>query len=382
MVTNAYGTVTGGRLKLRAAATSSASILAIIPDETLLVIAEHNDTWYTATYESYTGFVMKPYITLLNHENAVEFSGKVTGGALNMRRTASCLADRLTQIPNNTVITIIDYNADNLWYITDYNGYTGYVMKQYVTVSQPVSGWAYGQVNVAKLNVRREPSASAGRWNNVWPRNRIVLIKNTVQEWYKSLYRGQPAFVSQKYIDVLNTPVHVNLVDRMLYMVTPELGRNDAAYFNGYSGEWCHRFADWLAMNAGMPSHMIPNDSNCGNGMVWFINKRNSGGFYFKNAAHKARFINNYPVVDHLDPALSNTESSYVPSPGDYIYFRWKSASPSVNVSHVGIVATVDKSCLTTWEGNSGGQVVNRTFDLNDPQIIGYGKPKYHESQV
>ena len=169
MITRIFGAVTGGRLNLRAAADSSASILASIPNETLLVVTEHDDTWYAVTYGSYTG----------------------------------------------------------------------YVMKQYVTVSQPVANWAYGQVNVAELNVRREPGTSAGRWNNVWPRNRIVLIKDAVQGWYESLYRGQPAYVVKDYINVLDTAVHASIVDRMLFMVTPELGRDDVAYFNGYSGKWC-----------------------------------------------------------------------------------------------------------------------------------------------
>lgn len=171
--------------------------------------------------------------------------------------------------------------------------------------------------------------------------------------------------------------MHADIVDRMLFMVTPELGRDDVAHFNGYSGEWCHRFADWLAMNAGMPMDMIPNDSNCGTGMVWFINNANSGGFHFKNAEDKARFISNYSAVNHLDSELTVAEEAYVPVPGDYIYFRWTNAASSVNVSHVRIVATVDEESLTTWEGNFGGKVVNRTFTLNDPQIVGYGRPNY-----
>lgn len=381
MITRLFGTVTGGRLNLRADADSSASLLASIPNETLLTVTEHNTTWYAANYSSHTGFVMKQYITLLNLTNASELSGEVTGGSLNMRRTASSAADRLIQIPNNTAITVIDFDADSQWYITDYNGYTGYVMKQYITVSNPIACWAYGQVNVAELNVRREPSTSAARWNNAWPRNRIVLIKDTVAGWYESLYRGQPAYVAKEYINVLDTPVHADIVDRMLFMVTPELGRDDVAYFNGYSGEWCHRFADWLAMNAGMPMDMIPNDSNCGTGMVWFINNAKSGGFLFKNAEHKARFISNYSAVNHLDADLTAAEEAYVPAPGDYIYFRWTNAASSVNVSHVGIVATVGENSLTTWEGNSGGKVVNRTFALNDVQIVGYGKLNYLGAQ-
>ena len=38
MITRIFGTVTGGRLNLLASADSSASILASIPNETLLVI--------------------------------------------------------------------------------------------------------------------------------------------------------------------------------------------------------------------------------------------------------------------------------------------------------------------------------------------------------
>ena len=43
MITRIFGAVTGSRLNLRAAANSSGSIHASIPNETLLVVAEHND---------------------------------------------------------------------------------------------------------------------------------------------------------------------------------------------------------------------------------------------------------------------------------------------------------------------------------------------------
>ena len=377
MLTRIFGAVTGGRLNLRAAANSSAAIIASIPNETLLILSEYNDTWYAACYGAHMGFVKKQYIALTEWASAFEMSGTVTGGALNLRRTASISADRLVQIPDNTVITIVDFDANSPWYITDYAGYTGYVMKQYVSVSPSASAWCYGQVNVNELNVRRQPSISAKRWNSVWPIHRIVLIKDAASEWYESLYRGEPAYIAKRYINTLKTPVHSNIVDRMLFMAMPELGRNKAAYFNGYSGEWCHRFADWLAMNAGMPQDMVPNTSNCGTGIVWFINDPNSCGFYFKSPEHKARFISNYSAVRHLTPRLTAAEMAYVPTPGDYIYFRWANAASHINVSHVGIVAAVGKNTLTTWEGNSGSKVASRTFALNDTRIVGYGKPNY-----
>ena len=62
--------------------------------------------------------------------------------------------------------------------------------------------------------------------------------------------------------------LYIYLFFRMLFMAEPEKGRSKSIYFNGYGGKWCHRFADWLAMNAGMSKEMIPNTSNCGKG-IW-----------------------------------------------------------------------------------------------------------------
>lgn len=64
-----------------------------------------------------------------------------------------------------------------------------------------------------------------------------MLVKDAIVGWYESLYRGQVAYVAKEYINVLDTPVHASIVDRMFFMVTPELGRDNVIYFNGYSGE-------------------------------------------------------------------------------------------------------------------------------------------------
>ena len=256
-------------------------------------------------------------------------------------------------------------------------------MKQYVALNDsPITAWQYGRVTSNTLNVRKAPSTSSACWNNVWPKDRIALIKTIPDTpgWYETLYRGEAAYVSGQHIAVLGEKVPGSIIARMLYMAIPELGRSQSIYFNGYTGAWCHRFADWLAMHAAMPKEMIPNTSNCGTGIVWFVNNAQNGGFYFKDAAHKIRMINAYPAIDHLSPQLSNEEEDYIPMPGDYIYFRWANAAASVNVSHVGIVREVAENTLTTFEGNSGNTVVSRTFALDDPQIIGYGRPRYDQT--
>lgn len=130
-------------------------------------------------------------------------------------------------------------------------------------------------------------------------------------------------------------------------------------------------------MHAGMPKQLIPNTTNCGRGVLWFVQNENSNGFYFKSGAGKARMIRAYPAIKQLHPVLTKEEIAYVPASGDYIYFRWQNAASHTNVSHVGIVRTVEAETLTTFEGNSGRKVATRSFSLMDTQILGYGKPAY-----
>ena len=375
-----FGLVVGGGLNLREHPDASSARLALIPEGTTLAVADHNNDWYGATYGKHTGYVMKRYIFPLNAATDTVRQGAVTGGGLNLRRAAATSADRLIQIPNNTALEVTDFDAGGAWYRTVYRGYAGYVMKRYVALDAPqITGWRYGRVASDTLNVRKAPSVSGALWHNVWPRDRVALIKPSQMGWYETIYRGEPAYVSADFIEPLAEPVPDSIVERMPSLAVPELGREDSVYFNGYGGDWCHRFADWLAMHAAQPKTRIPNTSNCGTGIVWFVNNARSGGFLFKSSAHKARMLNAYPAINRLPPSLTDAESAYLPTSGDYIYFRWSNAAPRVNVSHVGIVRSVAPGALTTFEGNAGNRVVSREFALNDSRIVGYGKPLYDD---
>lgn len=306
--------------------------------------------------------------------------GYVIGGKLNLRKEPSVFSKSLVLIPNGVQIHIWEENAK--WFKAVYQQYFGYVMKAYVRIETPyemlASNWMYAKVLADPLNVRREPHLSAMRWNSTWPIRRIALVKETdIAGWYETTYRGEKAYVSSEYMLPLATVVSEQIPVRMMYMAASEIGRDNSRDFGGYTGQWCHRFADWLVMHAGTPKNLIPNTSNCGKGIVWFVNDAESGGFYFKNAEHKTRMISNYSTIRHLPKELTEEEEAYIPAPGDYIYFRWRNAAKDVNVSHVGIVSSVSEDKLTTVEGNAGGAVANRSYALNDDRIVGYGKPRY-----
>lgn len=386
-----YGFIPGNRLNLRQAPDQSSPRLTLIPSRTLLILQEHNEAWYKTTYGAFSGYVMKKFITLLDFASAAERAIVTTGNPLNLRRSPSTEADCLAHIPCGTQLTVLDMDAYSAWYCATFEGYTGYIMKKFATLPQesvaapdapPASlispgELVYVRVTSTSLNVRKEPNQAAARWNAPWPINRIAVAKALDTAWYETTYRGEPAFISAGYVQPLADPVPDDIVQRMLFVAKPELGRNNVRYFNGYTGAWCHRFADWLTMHAGQPKNKIPNTSNCGLGIVWFVNNAESGGFFFKNAQHKQRMIKAYRQINHLSNDLTEIEQRYVPTPGDYIYFRWSGADKGTNVSHVGIVDSVTDGEIKTWEGNASAKVANRTYALTDPRIVGYGHPLY-----
>ena len=238
--------------------------------------------------------------------------------------------------------------------------------------------WNYGRVTAEALYLRKSPSRKAARWNNVWPKDRIALIRPSFEDgWYETLYRGQRAFAMAGYIELIPEAVSDSIVERMLYMAEPELGRNRSIYFNGYNGAWCHRFADWLPMHAGLPSNRIPDVGNCAWGIVWFNTKQNRGGFHFKNQKLKEGMIRGYSPIRRMKKELTEEEQAYIPSVGDYVYFKWLSAKANTRVSHVAIVRQVSSSDIMTIEGNVRSRVTSRVFALDDPRIVGYGKPNY-----
>lgn len=67
----------------------------------------------------------------------------------------------------------------------------------------------------------------------------------------------------------------------------------------------------------------------------------------------------------------------YEPNPGDLIFFDWKYDGQDGLGDHVGIVVSCDGNTVFTVEGNSGDQVACRSYEVGDPEILGYGIPRY-----
>ena len=365
------GQVTGGGLNLRQSASTSATILIQIPNNTQIVVSDYsaNTDWYCTTYGGYSGFVMKAYVNILSSVATSQRS--VTGGGLNLRLYPSTSAPTPIQIPNGTSLTVQEHNST--WCSTTYGGYSGFVMSQYLTGGGGGSGLLYAEVTASTLNVRRSPS-TGGTLAGVIPNGRILICEDSgTSGWYKTLYAGTTAYVSSQYMNQITSPaVHNSYVGRMNYQYTPEVDQSNASYYDNASSAWCQLFVNWLLRNAHVPTSRVPTTAITGEGIQFWVYNTT---FYFKSATWKGPLNTRYSLG--VGSTLTQAEINYVPSPGDIIYFRWTGADSDVYVSHTGYVRSVSGSTVYTVEGNISDKVVARSFSTSDSQIVGYGKPNY-----
>ena len=67
-------------------------------------------------------------------------TGTITASALRVREQPSTSSQILAMIPNGTIVELKGEKGD--WFITSYNGATGYISKEYVKVNEPGDGKA------------------------------------------------------------------------------------------------------------------------------------------------------------------------------------------------------------------------------------------------
>lgn len=121
----------------------------------------------------------------------------------------------------------------------------------------------------------------------------------------------------------------------------------DASWGSGT--HWCACFVSWCARQAGLSTDQVPQYAGCTTGMGWYQNRNR----FQTSRAHGG-------------------SSSYIPKAGDVIFFNWEGVYNG-DSDHTGIVVSCDGTTITTVEGNTSDMVAKRTYNITDPDIMGYG---------
>ena len=120
-------------------------------------------------------------------------------------------------------------------------------------------------------------------------------------------------------------------------------GQKFWSWYGGYTHrvKWCAIFVSWCCEQAGILGSKVKKYAGCTTG------------------------VKNFKEMGRWRPA-----GSYIPQPGDIIFFDSESSS-----GHTGIVVSCDGTTVKTIEGNTSDQVAERSYNMANPsrRIAGYG---------
>lgn len=254
-------------------------------------------------------------------------------------------------------------------------------------------------VNSAGLSVRSQPSTN-GSLVGLWPNGRLAVVEAIAgnNEWVTCRWINEVAYVSKAYLQNFRAISNIWDVANILNQVgTAEklVGNRNLNYYIylnlSSSVDWCHYFADWIAGHCLWEHAFIPEDSNCREGVIKFLDEDLFG---FVNAFHKNDvFTNTNNTKNHMTSGtLDSLEQRYYPSAGDYVYFRkcpgdsgYSAAETSYHVGVVVSSTSVEGGIrVTAIEGNtSGSGTVNgvgfKTYDPTPGTGAGEGG-RYHKN--
>ena len=121
----------------------------------------------------------------------------------------------LRQTPGGTVLTRVPYGAavqassyNTTWHSVTYGDYTGYMMSEFLTPTNPNSGsgttgWGTGQVTDGALYCRKQPQPGYAYWGR-FSNGTTIPIKDYNDTWYETYWNNDPSKVGYVMSDFIN----------------------------------------------------------------------------------------------------------------------------------------------------------------------------------
>lgn len=140
--------------------------------------------------------------TMVTPALAANVGTVISDSGLNLRSQANTTSSVLTVLPYGAQVDVVSTSSDGCWHQVTYQGMTGYVSGDYLTVVQEK---VYGQVIADSLNIRTGPGTEYAVSGSL-SKGAVVEVLDTIGGlggWYKTAN----GYVSTDYITLVDASV-------------------------------------------------------------------------------------------------------------------------------------------------------------------------------
>ena len=199
------GIVIADALNVRSKPDASSTSLGLLKQNTKISIIEITNGWCKIIYNSSTGWISKDYIKLETSNSTIISTGIVKADSLNVRANASTNSKILGSLSNGTKVEIL--STSNGWHKIEFNGGTGYVSADYITLnSSQVQTTSTGTVKADALNVRANASTNSSIIGSLSNGTKVEIL-STSNGWHKIKFNGGIGYVSVDYITLTQNSI-------------------------------------------------------------------------------------------------------------------------------------------------------------------------------
>lgn len=163
------------------------------------IVTELLSGWYKIKYGDSYGYVSGAYIELNGSEGEVKATGETTV-VLRVRHGASINNTKIGHLEKGTKVEIIT-ELLNGWYKIKYKGAYGYVSGAYIKLDGDQEEVIDTGTTTASLNVRLDASTNSMRIGNIKKGQKVDIVKDLSNGWYKIKYKGSYGYISGLYVD-------------------------------------------------------------------------------------------------------------------------------------------------------------------------------------
>ena len=200
---SAGGATTTTAVNFRTGAGTNYGIISTLPAGTHVVVSTRSSGgWATVVYNGTVGYISSDYLKRANEMDASFGTGTINGSYVRMRSGASTSSSILGTYNSGTTMTIT--GVSGAWYKVSYNGTTGYVHSDYVSLSGVTNGGSStgssnGSVKGSDVRMRSGPSTNysiLGTYQNGTP----LTITGTENGWTKVTIGGVSGYIRSDYV--------------------------------------------------------------------------------------------------------------------------------------------------------------------------------------
>ena len=188
------------------------AVITTLSKGTTVAVLNNSSSWYKVSVNGKEGYVSGEYLTGTTATNVALGTGTVKcSSSVNFRSAPNTSSTSYGELKNGTKVNVVGVSSG--WYKVTYNGKTGYIHPDYITLASSSVGTAIAPSNTvtsttgtagtvkcsSSVNLRSEANTSSSILAEL-KNGTAVTVVSTANGWCKVTYSGKTGYIKQDYV--------------------------------------------------------------------------------------------------------------------------------------------------------------------------------------